>query len=144
MFELIIIPISAGLIAQAVKLITDGIPNNFDWQHLLSDYGGMPSSHSAFVSALATIIGLTQGFNSPTFAISFVLMIIVMRDAVGFRREIGKNAAFTNLVAKKIINKKEKINYLNEKMGHNAAEIIAGFAFGVSVSILMYLIFVII
>jgi hypothetical protein len=68
MFELILIPVIVAAITQALKLIIDGIPNNFNWQHLVNDYGGMPSSHTSFVSALATVMGLSQGFNSPAFA----------------------------------------------------------------------------
>ncbi|HLD28302.1 MAG TPA: divergent PAP2 family protein [Patescibacteria group bacterium] len=137
MFELIIIPIVVALITQAFKLIIDGIPNNFNWQHLISDYGGMPSSHTAYVSALVMVIGLSQGFNSGVFAVAFVVMIIVMRDAIGFRREIGRNAIFTNIVAKEIF-KKKKAEYLNEQMGHSSAEVLAGFVIGSGLAILLY------
>lgn len=142
MFELIIIPVLIAIIVQAIKLIIDGIPNNFNWQHLISDYGGMPSSHTAFVSSLAVMIGLGHGFNSAAFAIAFGLMVVVIRDAVGFRREIGKNAKFTNQVAKTVF-KKKKTSYLNEQMGHTLAEVSAGFVIGSGLAILFYLLLLI-
>ncbi len=147
MYELILIPIIVTIVAQALKLIIDGIPNNLNWQHLLNDYGGMPSAHTAFVSSLATVIGLRQGFDSAVFAISLVLMIIVMRDAVGFRREIGRNSVFTNMLAKKIYNNstpvtKNKIEFLNEKVGHSIKEVVAGFLIGIFLSTAIYLILI--
>ena len=141
MYLLIIIPIVVAIITQAVKLIIDGIPNNFNWQHLINDYGGMPSSHTAFVSALAVVVGLTSGFDSAAFAIAFVLLIVVMRDAIGFRREIGRNAIFTNIVAKEIF-KKRKAEYLNEKMGHSPTEVLAGFLIGSGLAVLLFLILI--
>ncbi len=137
MLELIIIPILVGLITQAVKLIIDGIPNNLDWQHVVGDYGGMPSSHTAFVASLVTVIGLSQGLNSPSFAIALVLLAVVARDALGFRTEIGKNAAFTNLIAKQVF-KHKKVSLLNEKMGHHLSEVIVGFLTGVILSGILY------
>lgn len=143
MYELIIIPLAVALITQMLKLIIDGIPNNLNWQHLLNDYGGMPSSHTSFVASLATVIGLSQGFASASFAISLVLMVVVMRDAVGFRREIGRNAVFTNMLAKIIYQDspdktKEKLDFLNEKVGHTPKEVLAGFLVGVGLSVLLY------
>lgn len=143
MLELILIPILVAVITQILKLTIDGIPNNLNWQHLVNDYGGMPSSHTAFVTSLATVVGLSQGFNSATFAISVVLMIVVMRDAVGFRREIGRNAIFTNMLAKIIYKDapnqtKNKIDFLNERVGHSLLEVIVGFIVGVCLSVILY------
>ncbi len=139
MYELIIIPILVAFMTQIIKLTIDGIPNNLNWQHLLSDYGGMPSSHTAFVSSLVTVIALREGFNSAAFAIAFMLMIVVVRDAVGFRREIGKNAALTNLVAKAVL--KKDCPQLTERVGHKPTEVIAGFLTGCVLSIILYYIF---
>ncbi|MEK7072031.1 MAG: divergent PAP2 family protein [Patescibacteria group bacterium] len=143
MFELILIPIVVAVITQILKLIIDGIPNNLNWQHLVNDYGGMPSSHTSFVTALSTVVGLSQGFDSAAFAISVVLMVVVMRDAVGFRREIGRNAVFTNMLAKIIYKDapnqtKNKIDFLNERVGHSFSEIIVGFIFGACLALILY------
>lgn len=135
MYELLLIPILIGIITQAIKLTIDGIPNNFTLQDMLNNYGGMPSSHTALVTSLAMIVGLNQGFGSAAFAVAFILMVIVIRDAVGFRREIGRNSAFTNMVAKKVF-KNKKINYLSEKIGHKISEVVAGFLIGIILTII--------
>ena len=143
MYELILIPLLVAIITQIIKLIIDGIPNNLNLQHLINDYGGMPSAPVSFVSSLATVIGLSQGFNSPAFAISFVLMAVVMRDAVGFRREISRNAVFTNMLAKIIYQDaktetKKKLEFLNERIGHTVWEALAGLILGICLSIIIY------
>ena len=143
MFELLLIPIAVALFTQVLKLIIDGIPNNLSWQHIFSDYGGMPSAHTAFVSALATVIGLSQGFESASFAVAFILMLIVMRDAIGFRKEIGNNSVFTNMLAKEIykktpINTKRKIEFLQERIGHSKLQVTVGFIVGVCLTIILY------
>jgi uncharacterized protein len=143
MYLLIVIPILVGAITQALKLIIDGIPNNFSWQHLIGDYGGMPSSHAAFVTSLVTVVGLREGLDSSAFAIAFILMLVVLRDAVGFRREIGKNSAVTNHLAKELY-KTRKIKPLTERVGHKVSEVIAGIVFGGALSALIYFGFMII
>jgi len=145
MYELITIPITVALLTQALKLIIDGIPNNLNWQHLINDYGGMPSAHTSFVASLTTVVAISEGFDSAIFAISFVLMAIVIRDAVGFRREIGRNSVFTNTIAKQVYkdantNTKNKIEFLNEKVGHSLLEVAVGFIIGVCLSIILYVI----
>jgi len=145
MLELIFIPIIVALTTQIIKLTIDGIPNNLNWQHLINDYGGMPSSHTAYVVSLATVVGLSQGFNSAAFAISFVLMLIVIRDAIGFRREIGRNAVFTNMLAKIIYKDaspsiKKKLDFLNERVCHSLLEVIVGFICGATLSTILYII----
>ena len=60
--------------------------------------GGMPSSHSSTVCSLATAAALRYGVGSFEFAISFVLSMIVMYDAMGVRRETGKQAKLLNLI----------------------------------------------
>ncbi|HNP75459.1 MAG TPA: divergent PAP2 family protein [bacterium] len=149
MYQLILIPIIVGALTQAIKLIIDGIPNNFTWQHLISDYGGMPSAHTAFVASLATVVGLTEGLNSAVFAVALVLLAIVIRDAVGFRREIGHNAVFTNVVAQVVFKNlppmtKQKIEFLNEEMGHSVVEVAAGLIIGGALSVMLYFLFLLI
>ena len=137
MLSLIIIPILVAMVVQVLKLITDGIPNNLNWQHLMSDYGGMPSSHAALVASLVVMTGLESGINSPAFAIAFILMIIVIRDAAGFRREIGRNAVLTNTLAKEIFPENPEV-LLTERIGHTGPEIIVGFIVGALLTFLLY------
>jgi len=137
MFSLIIIPILTALVTQVIKLITDGVPDNLSWQHLFSDYGGMPSSHMALVASLATMVGLESGINSAPFAVAFILLIIVLRDAVGFRREIGKNAVLTNTLAKEIFPSNPEI-LVHERIGHTPAEAAVGLIVGVILTFVFY------
>ena len=71
---------------------------------LLWATGGMPSSHSALVVALAITVGIETGFDSPLFAVSAVLAMIVMYDAAGVRRAAGKQAAKINLIVEELLN----------------------------------------
>lgn len=130
---IILTSLIAGLAVQAIKLITDGIKGNFTWSHLLSDYGGMPSSHAAFVTALATTVGLKEGFNSPTFAICVILAIIIIRDALGLRRHLSRQGEVLNTLAEKFLSPQErtKIPRLKEKLGHSILEVTIGGILGI-------------
>lgn len=136
MFELIIIPIIITAVTQMMKLAIDGIPKNFTWQHLINNYGGMPSSHTAYVTSLATLVALRDGLDSTLFAISVVVMVVVIRDAIGFRREIGRNAMTTNAIATQVFG--EKADLLNEQVGHSVAEATVGFVLGVVLAIILH------
>ncbi|MFH1192408.1 MAG: divergent PAP2 family protein [bacterium] len=125
-YQLLIIPATAAIIAQGIKLATDKIKGNFTWHHLIHDYGGMPSSHSAFVSSLAAEIGFTQGFNSAIFVFALVFAIIVIRDASGLRNYLSK--------ANHEINKLNNNNNLNEKIGHKRTEILIGCILGIAIA----------
>jgi len=94
--------------------------------------GGMPSSHSAFVSAMAISVGRQEGFHTPLFAVCSVLGLIVMYDAAGVRRAAGKQA----IVLNKIIDEFGQSNLkfeerLKELLGHTPIEVIAGAILGI-------------
>ncbi len=137
MYSLIIIPILVGFITQIIKLTIDGIPNNLNWQHLYKDYGGMPSAHTAFVASLATVVFLREGLNSAAFAIALILALIVIRDAIGFRREIGYNAVLTNMLAQEIFPNNPEIQ-IQERIGHSLKEVIVGLILGIILSLIFY------
>ena len=91
--------LSCWFIAQLIKIITNlFIHKKIVWERLFGD-GGMPSGHSATVSSLATIIGLSEGFTSPLFAIAAVFAVVVCPDAMGVRQETGKQAIMLNEIA---------------------------------------------
>jgi len=105
----------------------------FDWHHI-SETGGMPSSHSALVSALGTGLGLVYGFDSPYFAIAVVLIMIVTYDAQGVRRQAGEHARAINEIIAELLSGKE----INEKefqevLGHSRREVAGGMIFGIAV-----------
>ena len=96
----------------------------------LIGYGGLPSNHSAIVSSMATLIALKQGIDHPAFGVALTLAFIVMLDAASLRRQIGKQAAALNRLAKTVNFQSE----LRERVGHTVIEIIAGIAVGITVA----------
>jgi acid phosphatase family membrane protein YuiD len=94
---------------------------------LLWATGGMPSSHSALVVALAITVGIETGFDSPLFAVSAVLAMIVMYDAAGVRQAAGKQAAKINLIVEELLNG-HPLNeeHLRELLGHTPLQVAVG------------------
>jgi len=90
----------AALLAWAVAQVSKTIYELFRFRQLklsrLVSSGGMPSSHSALVTGLATAAGRVAGIDSPAFAITFVLACIVMYDAAGVRRAVSIQARILN------------------------------------------------
>ncbi len=100
--------------------------------------GGMPSSHSSFVTSLSTLVGIERGFNSTEFAICAVFSLIVMYDASGVRRAVGKQAAILNKIVEDLHNKKHiEHETLKELVGHTPKEVICGAILGVLVGVFM-------
>lgn len=102
--------------------------------------GGMPSSHSSFVMALAGSIGQLYGFDSVYFAIAMVFSFIVMYDAANVRLEAGKQAAVINQIIQVLenteLNPEER---LKEILGHTPLQVLAGGILGLAVSIVCFL-----
>ena len=102
--------------------------------------GGMPSSHSSTVSALATSVGIVYGVNSPLFAVSVVFAIIVIHDAAGIRRAAGKQASVLNRLGtslSKLLDERLNHEQLKELLGHTPVEVFVGMILGVAVAFLM-------
>ena len=101
--------------------------------------GGMPSSHSATVCALATAAGIEYGSGSFQFAISAILAIIVMYDARGVRREAGLQAQVLNEMIAFFQNMGKSVSYeekLKELIGHTPLQVTAGAILGILIAIL--------
>jgi acid phosphatase family membrane protein YuiD len=131
----------AWLSAQIIKIFTGVFQNKkMSLRVLLFSTGGMPSSHAAAVVALATAVGLSQGFDTPMFAVSGVLSVIVMIDASGVRYETGKQATIINRITKELFSgKMEEINTgLKELVGHTPFQVVMGFVLGIVVASLMF------
>ena len=90
--------------------------------------GGMPSSHSALISALSAGIGWELGFDNPIFALSVGVSLIVMYDASGIRRSAGMQAVEINKISKELDKNKEI--FLKESLGHTKLEVIVGSLLG--------------
>jgi acid phosphatase family membrane protein YuiD len=100
--------------------------------------GGMPSSHSATVCALATATGRLNGYDSVDFAIAFILAFIVMYDAAGVRRSAGEQAKILNKMMEDI-ERGETENMpkqLKELIGHTPLQVFAGAVLGIMIAIL--------
>ncbi len=125
MNKVILAVIAAGFGAQLVKLIIYFFRHKSLKLHDLIVTGGMPSSHSAFVVALSTIIYLEEG-TSTAFAISLVLALIVLRDAFGVRRTVGEESIALNHIIKKL-KLKDKTHVA---LGHTPLQVTVGSIIG--------------
>lgn len=133
--------ILASVLAQLLKLfIYYLVEHRWEWERL-AETGGMPSSHSATVSALATGVGLTSGLQSPLFAISIVLAIIVMYDATGIRRAAGLHAERLNELItefRKLVEQGPQPEPLKELLGHTYLEVGVGAALGIAFALVSF------
>ena len=141
---LLISAAAAWLIAQIFKVFT-GIfhERHFSLISLLTGTGGMPSSHSACVTALATASLLKFGIGSGYFAIAAILAIVVMRDASGVRREAGKQAKVLNQIVQELFTTNDEQRFqtdLKELLGHTPLQVFAGVLVGIGSALLLSLI----
>jgi uncharacterized protein len=134
--RILLVAIAACLIAQAIKLIIDVIQNGKISVKVLTTSGGMPSAHSALVTALAAGVGENLGFKSAEFAIATIFAIIVMYDAAGVRQAAGKQARILNQMVEELFSEDHKFNEekLKELIGHTPVQVIAGSILGVVIS----------
>ncbi len=136
-YKYLIIPFAVWFFIQLFKLIYDLVTTKqFNFKRILGA-GGMPSSHSAVVTSLATMIGVSQGFDSQMFALATIFAFVVMYDAAGIRRAAGKQAHILN----KIVNTPglsgvEVTEKLQEVLGHTPKQVIVGAIIGVIVGLI--------
>ena len=127
-YKYIFVPLFMWFGIQFFKLIYDRFETK-EW-HLGRFWGagGMPSSHSAVVVSLATLIGKNVGFDSPLFALSAVFAFITMYDAAGVRRAVGKQAKILNdiLTDQKLTG----VEKLQEMTGHTPVQVLMGAIIG--------------
>jgi uncharacterized protein len=136
--QVFIAALVAVILAQVIKVPYNlAIKRQLNWGLLLSA-GGMPSSHSALVTSLATAIGITEGFDSPMFAITVVLAMVVMYDASGVRRAASKQARILNIILDQLFaGQPISDERLKELLGHTPVEVIAGAIMGIFIAIWM-------
>lgn len=148
------IPLIAALFgiifAQFIKIpIIFLVTGKLDWK-LFTSTGGMPSSHSAAVTALSTAVAFETGLGSPLFAVSAIFSIIVMFDATGVRFQAGQQAVIINKMRtdfQTFVNQskgwtqkrnEQKIEELKTLLGHKPSEVFMGALTGIVISILIY------
>ncbi|HDF3877024.1 TPA: divergent PAP2 family protein [Clostridioides difficile] len=130
------ISLIACFLAQFIKIFT-GKEKRIELSRILIS-GGMPSSHSSFVTSLATVVGIEKGFNSTDFAIITVLALIIMYDAAGVRRAVGKQATILNQMVADIQHGKHiEHKKLKELIGHTPLEVWFGALLGIVTALIL-------
>ncbi|CAH8257383.1 unnamed protein product [Arabidopsis lyrata] len=135
----------AFTIAQFIKFFTSWYKERrWDLKRLVGS-GGMPSSHSATVTALALAVGLQEGFGGSHFAIALVLTTIVMYDATGVRLHAGRQAEVLNQIVYELPAEHPlaESRPLRELLGHTPPQVIAGGMLGISTAVVGYLVILI-
>lgn len=137
--KVLIITLIVWIVAQTVKVIIGVIQEkrfNFKW---FIGTGGMPSSHAAGATALATTSGLYLGFDSVAFALAAVFALVTMFDAQGVRRATGQQAQILNKILDDIYWRgKVESEQLKELIGHTPTQVFVGLLLGLIVSVFLY------
>lgn len=120
-----LIPILVMILSEITKMIVEHVRTGA-WHNGIFRTGGMPSSHSAFVTSLLIIVERSRGATSVDFAIAFVIAAIVWYDAVSLRREVGLQAELLNTL--------QHLKHLRTRVGHSLKEVLAGIVFGTIVT----------
>jgi uncharacterized protein len=132
----IISPVAAWFVAQAIKVVVSLIRDKrLDLSYLVA-MGGMPSAHAALVCSLATVLAVTEGTNSPLFAVSAIFAAVVMYDAAGVRQAVSRQAKILN----KMIDQAARGEHvsearLKELIGHTRLEVLAGAVLGIAIGL---------
>lgn len=137
--EILMTALLSWLVAQMIKVFTVLVrQRRLDFEVLFGS-GGMPSSHSAMVTSVATAIGRYNGWNSHLFALAAVVALVVMYDAAGVRRAAGKQAKLLNQIVDDINHhRKEKTQEkLKELLGHTPVEVFAGALLGMAMALIL-------
>ncbi|MDR0223235.1 MAG: divergent PAP2 family protein [Oscillospiraceae bacterium] len=141
---LLIAPIVSFIAAQLLKYLIYAVQYKVFRKERLTGAGGMPSSHSSGVCALAVVALRSEGFQSPLFALAMIVALIVMYDATGVRRAAGLHARELNRLRRRANSpgggkqgdSEEKINGRNAKelkefLGHSPLEVLCGALLGI-------------
>lgn len=136
-YEYIIVPMVVWIGIQSFKVIYDLVKTKkFNFKRILGA-GGMPSSHSAVVTSIATMIGKDYGTDSAIFALALIFSFVVMYDAAGVRRAAGKQAKLLNkIVNTPGLSNLEVSEKLVEVLGHTPVQVIVGALIGVIVGLI--------
>ena len=138
--KLLIIPLLTGFITQMLKYVWHAAAGRLEWRSI-NLYGGMPSTHTAISVSLVNVIGLSEGLFSPEFAISVIVALLVVRDAVGFRRYLGGHSRALNVIVKALpVEEQNQFHRFRERLGHTPLEAFVGGIVGFALSSVFYLV----
>ncbi|MBB4635167.1 divergent PAP2 family protein [Longimicrobium terrae] len=129
----------AMMTAQAFKFLRTLLRRNRpDFTRLIGT-GGMPSAHSASVTALSTAVGIGHGWNTPLFGVAAFFSLVIMYDATGIRRAAGRQARLLNrLVAELQEHHTLDFEKLGELLGHTPLEVLVGAVYGALLAFLLH------
>lgn len=140
--KILLLPLASALLVQLVKPFIGSNNRKFEFNlKAIFAYSGMPSGHSALTISLAAITGLELGIADPVFAITVVLAILVIRDALGLRQYLGQHGKVINILVKDLKDDQVLDEYypqLLEKVGHTPMQVLVGSLIGLTVSLLGY------
>lgn len=123
-YKFLVVPFMVWLVIQLFKFICDSIKQKkIAWDRLMGA-GGMPSSHSAVVTALATLMVKEYGPEAPITALTVIFACVVMYDAAGVRRAAGKQASILNKMIE--VSELKPEERLQEVLGHSPLQVLAG------------------
>ena len=135
--QILVNSLLAWAAAQIIKAILYAVVHRQIDLHRLFGDGGMPSGHSATVTAMATTAALEYGLDSPIFAITAIFGIVVMHDAMGVRREAGKHAEVLNNLIASLNQDVPPEEVLKEFLGHTPLQVCFGALLGFGVALLL-------
>lgn len=137
--DILIAGLSAWALAQVLKVPVYYILTGSLSLGPMFSSGGMPSSHSALMTATTTAIGLYSGFDTPAFALAVAITMVVTYDAAGVRRQAGFHAEKINLMISELLSghpiSEER---LKEVLGHTPRQVYVGSLLGVAVALLLW------
>ncbi len=128
----LIVPFGAWCVAQALKVIIALIKDKkLDFAYMIR-MGGMPSSHAALTCALATTVGILDGFRSSAFAVAAYFAVVVMYDAAGVRQAVSRQASLLNRILDEVFKSNPKYEQrVRELIGHTRIQVFAGALLGI-------------
>ena len=136
-YRYLIVPFVTWLCVQTFKVLWElATTKKLNFKRIIGA-GGMPSSHTAIVISITTMVGRSQGIDSVIFAVSLIFSLVVMYDACGVRRQAGKQARILNDIVNtpglSTVQVREK---LVEALGHTPLQVIVGAIVGFAAGIL--------
>ncbi len=135
--RILLAAVIAWLVAQVSKTVFELIQQRKLILSRLVSSGGMPSSHTALVTGLATATGRVMGVGSATFAIAVVLASIVMYDAAGVRRAVSIQARILNqMIDEAFQGQPFAEKRLRELIGHTPIQVFVGALLGIAIGLL--------
>lgn len=136
--DVFVVAFWSWFVAQSLKVLFTLIKDKKLNLYRMVGSGGMPSSHSSLVMGLSTAVGLKVGWGSSLYAVALAFSLIVMYDASGVRRAVGKQAIILNTIIEDLYKHKHiESPRLKELVGHTPYEVFAGAALGIFLANIM-------